>query len=59
MDAFPNYIALEIQFHSHAGFKYASIHLIRPIVSSNLVFMIFLVFMMFSGQVFWILIELY
>ena len=53
MDAFPNYIALDIQFHSHAGFKYASIHLIRPIVSSNLVFM------MFAGQVFWILIELF
>jgi hypothetical protein len=52
MDAFPNYIALEIQFHSHAGFKYASIHLIRPIVSSNLVFMMLLVFMMFAGQVF-------
>ena len=37
MDALPNCIALDIQCHSYAGFKYTSIHLIRPIVSSNLV----------------------
>jgi hypothetical protein len=36
MDALPNCIALDIQFHTYAGFKYTSIHLIRPIVSSNL-----------------------
>ena len=36
MDALPNCIALEIQFHSYAGFKYTAIHLIRPIVSSKL-----------------------
>ena len=35
MDALPNYIALEIQFHTYAGFKYTSIHLIRPIAFSN------------------------
>ena len=37
MDALPNCIALDFQFHCYAGFKYTSIHLIRPIVSSNLV----------------------
>jgi hypothetical protein len=36
MDALPNCIALDIQFHTYAGFKYTAIHLIRPIVSSNL-----------------------
>jgi hypothetical protein len=37
MDTLRNCIALDIQFHSYAGFKYTSIHLIRQIVSSNLV----------------------
>ncbi len=36
MDVLPNCIALDIQFHSYAGFKYTAIHLIRPIMSSNL-----------------------
>jgi hypothetical protein len=36
MDVLPNCIALDIQFHTYAGFKYTSIHLIRPIVFSNL-----------------------
>jgi hypothetical protein len=37
MGALPNCIAPDIHCHSYAGFKYTSIHLIRPIVSSNLV----------------------
>jgi hypothetical protein len=35
MDDLPNCIALDIQFHTYVGFKYTSIHLIRPIASSN------------------------
>ena len=39
MYALPNCIALDIKFHSYAGFKYTSIHLIRPIAPRNLVLM--------------------